>query len=205
MTAERQELHPFSQSACCDPWSTEKRKPVDLIITAMPAYVRLKLRPFVSDQAVQDLDPVCIHHGWLQLTGVEDVLGGLVPMICTSAMVSRYTRKGGSSDLGFAPFESVCLDYVVRQAARQKTETLARQFVSHQLNQIELGSPCFCFHADPAMVMMQLQCWLMDDKDPPSAEARLAEVQSMIGVRPGGQPGFARTKRKSFPRISGFG
>ena len=203
MTSERQELYPFLNQPVVILGRLTKETRINHYRNACMRAI--ELRPFVSDQAVQDLDPVCIHHGWLQLTGVEDVLGGLVPMICTSAMVSRYTRKGGSSDLGFAPFESVCLDYVVRQAARQKTETLARQFVSHQLNQIELGSPCFCFHADPAMVMMQLQCWLMDDKDPPSAEARLAEVQSMIGVRPGGQPGFARTKRKSFPRISGFG
>ena len=200
--AERYELRPFLNQPVVILGRLSKEARINLYRNAC---IRAELRPFVSDQAVQDLDAVCVHHGWIQLTGLEDQLGGLVPMICASAMVSRYTRNSGSSDLGFSPFASVCLDHVVRQAAMKKTDDLARQFVSDQLRQIEQGRPFFCFHADPAMVMMQLQCWLMDDKDPPSAEARLAEVQSMIGVRPGGQPGFARTKRKSFPRISGFG
>ena len=202
MTSERQELYPFLNQPVVILGRLTKETRINHYRNACVRAI--ELRPFVSDQAVQDLDPVCIHHGWLQLTGVEDVLGaGAHDLHVSDGQQIHQERR--LIDLGFAPFESVCLDYVVRQAARQKTETLARQFVSHQLNQIELGSPCFCFHADPAMVMMQLQCWLMDDKDPPSAEARLAEVQSMIGVRPGGQPGFARTKRKSFPRISGFG
>lgn len=203
MMAERYELRPFLNQPVVILGRLSKEARINHYRNA--CIRAIELRPFVSDQAVQDLDAVCVHHGWIQLTGLEDQLGGLVPMICASAMVSRYTRNSGSSDLGFSPFASVCLDHMVRQAAMKKTDDLARQFVSDQLRQIEQGRPFFCFHADPAMVMMQLQCWLMDDKDPPSAEARLAEVQSMIGVRPGGQPGFARTKRKSFPRISGFG
>ena len=40
------------------------------------AYVR-ETAPFREHQAVQDLDSVCVHHGWIQLTGLEDQLGGL--------------------------------------------------------------------------------------------------------------------------------
>ena len=72
----------------------------------------IEMRPLVSDTAIQTLDAVRVHHGWLQLTGMEYSMPGLVPMLCTAAMVSRYTRSNGSTDLGFSPFASVCLDSV---------------------------------------------------------------------------------------------
>ena len=120
--AERYELRPFLNQPVVILGRLSKEARINHYRNA--CIRAIELRPFVSDQAVQDLDPVCIHHGWLQLTGVEDVLGGLVPMICASAMVSRYTRNSGSSDLGFSPFASVCLDHVVRQAAMKKQMTL---------------------------------------------------------------------------------
>ena len=204
MKIERYELHPFLNQPVVIVGRLSK------VISVNHRYrnacIRsIELRPFVSHQAVQDLDALKVHHGWIQLTGVEDLLGGLVPMICMSAMVSRYTRNSGSSDLGFSPFASVCLDYVVRQAAMKKTDALARQFVSDQLQQIEQARPFFCFHADPAMVMMRLRLWLRREPEPLSADRRLAELLTMVGGRQGNQRGLTRMKRKSFPKISGFG
>ena len=204
MTAERYELRPFLNQpvVIVGRLSKEIRSNLNCRNVCIRA---IELRPFVSDQAVQDLDAVCVHHGWIQLTGLEDQLGGLVPMICMSAMVSRYTRNSGSSDLGFSPFASVCLDHVVRQAAMKKTDGLARQFVSDQLRQIEQGRPFFCFHADPAVVRMQLQLWLMRQPEPPAAARRLAELLSTIGARHGDQLWLPRMKRKNFSKKSGFG
>ena len=204
MKIERYELHPFLNQPVVIVGRLSKEIRSDL--NCRNVCIRaIELRPFVSDQAVQDLDAVCVHHGWIQLTGLEDQLGGLVPMICTSAMVSRYTRNSGSSDFGFSPFASVCLDSVVRQAAIKKTDALARQFVSDQLQQIEQARPFFCFHADPAMVVMRLRLWLRREPEPLSADRRLAELLAMVGGRQGNQRGLTRMKRKSFPKISGFG
>ena len=164
----------------------------------------IELRPFVDDTAVQNLDAVHVHHGWIQITGMEYLLSGLVPMICTSAMVSQYTRRNGSSDLGFSPYLSVCLDFVVQQAAMKKTDFFARQFVSDQLNQIEQGRPFFSFHADPVMLKMQLQLWVTRDPDSPQAGRRLTEMLALIGVLNGSSTEFHRMQRNNSSKISGF-
>jgi len=164
----------------------------------------IELRPFADDTAVQNLDAVRVHHGWIQLTGMEYLLGGLVPMICTSAMVSQYTRRNGSSDLGFSPYLSVCLDFVVQQAAMKKTDSCARQFVSDQLNQIEQGRPFFSLRADPVMLKMQLQLWVTRDPEPPPGGRRLAEMLALIGVPNGNSTEFHRMQRENSSKTSGF-
>ena len=203
-TAERHELRPFLNQPVVIVGRLCKESRVDC--GCRNACLRaIELHPFVNDIAVQDLDAVHVHHGWIQLTGVEYLLDGLVPMICTSVMVSQYTRRNGSSDLGFSPFASVCLDFVVRQAAMKQTDAHARQFVSDQLDQIEKGRPFFCFQADPANLMMQLQLLVMCDSEPPLVRGRLAEMLALIGVPNCSPNGFSRMKRKTLPKRSGFG
>ena len=165
----------------------------------------IEMRPLVSDTAIQTLDAVRVHHGWLQLTGMEYSMPGLVPMLCTAAMVSRYTRSNGSTDLGFSPFASVCLDFVVRRAATKKTDVLAKQFIGDQLNDIEQGRSFFCLQADPAMVLMQLKLWLIRESQPPPHGARLADILSMIGIQNCKSNGFVKIPRKNLSEISGFG
>lgn len=165
----------------------------------------IEMRPLVGDTAIQTLDAVRVHHGWLQLTGMEYSMPGLVPMLCTAAMVSRYTRSNGSTDLGFSPFASVCLDFVVRRAATKKTDVLAKQFIGDQLNDIEQGRSFFCLQADPAMVLMQLKLWLIRESQPPPHGARLADILSMIGIQNCKSNGFVKIPRKNLSEISGFG
>ena len=165
----------------------------------------IEMRPLVGDTAIQTLDAVRVHHGWLQLTGMEYSMPGLVPMLCTAAMVSRYTRSNGSTDLGFSPFASVCLDFVVRRAAMKKTDVLAKQFIGDQLNDIEQGRSFYCLQADPATVLMQLKLWLIRDSQPPPHGARLTDILSMIGIQNCKSTGFVEIPRKNPSEVSGFG
>lgn len=165
----------------------------------------IEIRPLVSDMAIQNLEAVHVHHGWLQLTGMEYSMPGLVPMLCTAAMVSRYTRSNGSRDLGFSPFASVCLDFVVQRAAMKKTDVLAKQFIGDQLNDIEQGRSFFCLQADPSMVLLQLKHWLISESQPPPHGARLADILSMIGIQNCKSSGFVKIRRKNPSEVSGFG
>ena len=204
MTAQRQELHPFFNQPVVIVGRLKKESRVDLDYRNV-CLRAIEVRPFVDDTAVRKLEAVRVHHGWIQLTGLEYLLNGLVPMICTSAMVSQYMRRNGSSDLGFSPFASVCLDFVVRQAVMKQTDGHARQFVSDQLDQIEQGRPFFSYQADPANLMRQLQLWVMCDPEPPLLRRRLAEMLLLIGVQNGHSNRFLGMQRKSFSRICGFG
>ena len=204
MTAQRQELHPFFNQPVVIVGRLKKESRVDLDCRNV-CLRAIEVRPFVDDTAVRKLEAVRVHHGWIQLTGLEYPLDGLVPMICTSAMVSQYTRRNGSSDLGFSPFASVCLDFVVRQAVMKQTDGHARQFVSDQLDQIEQGRPFFSFQADPANLMMQLQLWVMDDLEPPLVRQRLAEMLASVGVPNSNSNQFFGMQRRDSPRIIGFG
>ena len=204
MTAQRQELHPFFNQPVVIVGRLKKESRVDLDYRNV-CLRAIEVRPFVDDTAVRNLEAVRVHHGWIQLTGLEYLLDGLVPMICTSAMVSQYTRRNGSSDLGFSPFASVCLDFVVRQAATKQTDGHARQFISDQLDQIEQGRPFFSFQADPANLMMQLQLWVMCDLEPPLVRQRLAEMLASVGVPNSNPNQFFGMQRRDYPRIIGFG
>ncbi len=204
MTAQRQELHPFVNQPVVIVGRLKKESRVDLDYRNV-CLRAIEVRPFVDDTAVRNLEAVRVHHGWIQLTGLEYLLDGLVPMICTSAMVSQYTRRNGSSDLGFSPFASVCLDFVVRQAVMKQTDGHARQFVSDQLDQIEQGRPFFSFHADPANLMMQLQLWVMCDLEPALVRQRLVEMLALVGVPNSNSNQFFGMQRRDSPRIIGFG
>ena len=202
--AERHELRPFLNQPVVINGRLKSKTRVDRDCRNI-CLRAIEVRPFLNDTAIRNLEAVRVHHGWIQLTGVEYLLDGLVPMICTSVMVSQYTRRNGSSDLGFSPFASVCLDFVVRQAAMKQTDAHARQFVSDQLDQIEKGRPFFCFQADPANLMMQLQLLVMCDSEPPLVRGRLAEMLALIGVPNCSPNGFSRMKRKTLPKRTGFG
>ena len=204
MTAERHELRPFLNQPVVIVGRLKKESRVDRDYRNV-CLRAIEVRSFSNDTAIRNLEAVRVHHGWIQLTGLEYLLDGLVPMICTSAMVSQYTRRNGSSDLGFSPFASVCLDCVVRHAAMKQTDADARQFVSDQLDQIEQGRPYFSFQTDPANLMMRLRLWVMCDSEPPLVRRRLAEMLLLIGVPNGDSNRFLGMQRKSFSRISGFG
>ena len=204
MTAQRHELRPFLNQPVVIVGRLKKESRVnrDYRNVCLRA---IEVRPFVDDTAVRNLAAVRVHHGWIQLTGLDYLLDGLVPMICTSAMVSQYTRRNGSSDLGFSPFASVCLDFVVRQAVMKQTDGHARQFVSDQLDQIEQGRPFFSFQTDPANLMMQLQLWVMCDLEPPLVRQRLAEMLALVGMPNSNSNQFFGIQRRDYPRIVGFG
>ena len=68
MTSERQELYPFLNQPVVILGRLTKETRINHYRNA--CIRAIELRPFVSDQAVQDLDPVCIHHGWLQECGI---------------------------------------------------------------------------------------------------------------------------------------
>ena len=198
MTVERHELHLFLNQPVVIVGRLSKQNSING--NRHNACLRaIEMRPLVGDTAIQTLDAVRVHHGWLQLTGMEYSMPGLVPMLCTAAMVSRYTRSNGSTDLGFSPFASVCLDFVVRRAATKKTDVLAKQFIGDQ------GRSFFCLQADPATVLMQLKLWLIRESQPPPHGARLADILSMIGIQNCKSNGFVKIPRKNLSEISGFG